>query len=115
MMYRATIIVALLAATAVPVSAADCSHMRRYAQAAANDMARRNSMDHSWFHRNRMGRDSGGAENVGVGYKTKAQAMAGWWSSPSHAANLRRQYRCTAVASARSRSGRLFWAWEGGQ
>ena len=85
----------------------DCALMERLAQEHANDMARREKMDHSGFH-NRAGRGAR-AENVAMGSKTEAEAMAQWQNSPGHAANMRLA-GCKAVAHAVSSSGRHYWA-----
>ena len=83
--------------------------MQRLAQEHANDMARRGSMDHAGF----MSRASRGAraENVAMGYSSRAKIMALWRASPGHAANMRLP-GCKGVAYARSRSGEYYWAME---
>jgi hypothetical protein len=86
---------------------ADCAPMQQLAQEHASDMARRESLDHSGFH-NRAARGAR-AENVAMGSKTEADAMAQWRKSPRHAANMRLA-GCKAVAHAVSRSGRHYWA-----
>ena len=85
----------------------DCALMQQLAQEHANDMARREKMDHSGFH-SRAGRGAR-AENVAMGSKTEAEAMAQWQNSPGHAANMRLA-GCKAVAHAVSSSGRHYWA-----
>jgi hypothetical protein len=85
----------------------DCALMQQLAQEHANNMARRESMDHSGFH-NRAARGAR-AENVAMGSKTEAEAMAQWRNSPGHAANMRLA-GCKAVAHAVSSSGRHYWA-----
>ena len=85
----------------------DCALMQQLAQEHANNMARRESMDHSGFH-NRAARGAR-AENVAMGSKTEAEAMAQWQNSPGHAANMGLA-GCKAVAHAVSRSGRHYWA-----
>lgn len=87
----------------------DCGSMHRLAQEHANSMAQRNSMDHAGF--DERARKGAKAENVAAGAKTKAQAMAMWWASPSHASNMLLP-GCKAVASAVSRSGVRYWAME---
>jgi uncharacterized protein YkwD len=81
--------------------------MQRLAQEHANDMARREQLDHSGFAR----RASQGAraENVAMGHSSKAKTIAQWWASPLHAANMLLP-GCKGVASAVSRSGRYYWA-----
>ena len=43
-----------------------------------------------------------------MGSATKAGAMAQWWTSPRHAANMLLP-GCKAVAHAVSKSGRHYW------
>jgi len=85
----------------------DCALMQQLALEHANDMDRREKMDHSGFH-SRAARGAR-AENVAMGSKTEAEAMAQWQNSPGHAANMRLA-GCKAVAHAVSRSGRHYWA-----
>ena len=109
MKLRATFCVALLMASISLADAKDktnCALMQRLAQAHSNDMARRNSMDHAGFSK-RAARGAR-AENVAMGSRTKAGAMAQWWTSPGHAANMLLP-GCKAVAHAVSRSGRYYW------
>jgi hypothetical protein len=99
----------ILLATATSVFAKDrsnCALMQRLAQQHSTDMARRNSLDHAGFH-NRA-RQGARAENVAMGRATKAGAMAQWWASPGHAANMMLP-GCKAVAHAVSKSGRHYW------
>jgi uncharacterized protein YkwD len=86
---------------------ASCTTMHALAQEHANDMARRGSMDHNGFA-NRARRGAR-AENVAAGIKTKQQAIALWWGSSGHAANMRLP-GCKAVASAVGRDGTRYWA-----
>ena len=100
---------AILLSTAMPGQAnakSNCQLMQQLAQQHSNDMARRERMDHSGFH-NRAKRGAR-AENVAMGSSTKAGAMAQWWTSPGHAANMMLP-GCKAVAHARSKSGRYYW------
>jgi hypothetical protein len=90
----------------------DCALMQQLAQEHANDMARRERMDHSGFH-SRAARGAR-AENVAMGSKTEAEAMAQWQNSPGHAANMRLA-GCKAVAHTVSRSGRHYWVMEIGK
>ena len=106
---------AVLLALSVPTVAnakSDCALMQRLAQEHSNDMARRDSMDHSRFY----GRAVKGAraENVAVGMKTNAETLAQWRASPGHAANMRRP-GCKAVAYAVSKSGQYYWTMEIGK
>jgi uncharacterized protein YkwD len=89
-----------------------CGHLQALAQEHANDMARRDRLDHAGF----KGRAARGAraENVAFGGTTEAATLAQWRASPRHAANMRRG-GCKAIASAQSRSGRTYWVMEIGQ
>jgi Cysteine-rich secretory protein family len=87
---------------------ADCSSLRALAQQHANDMARRNSLDHAGFMQQR-GPAGALAENVAMGCETEACARRMWMQSPRHRANMMRG-GCQAVASAVSASGRRYWA-----
>src|SRR5262249_60168667 len=80
--------------------------MQKLAQQHSNDMARRGSMDHGGF----MDRARRGAraENVAAGVKTRSAAIAMWWASPGHAANMRRP-GCKAVAHAVGSRGVYYW------
>jgi hypothetical protein len=107
---------ALLAAAAIlvlPLSLAQaeplfggCGEMQSLAQEHANDMARRDRLDHAGF----KGRAASGAraENVAYGSASEAGALAQWRGSPRHARNMRLG-GCKGVASAQSRSGRIYW------
>jgi hypothetical protein len=90
-------------------AACSSAAMMALAQEHSNDQARRDTMDHNGF----SGRAARGAraENVAYGVKTKEKAIAMWWASPGHAANMRLA-GCRAVASATSRSGRKYWTME---
>lgn len=99
---------ALLLMLLTPASAdASCATMQALAQEHANDMARRGSMDHNGFAS--RARRGARAENVAYGVKTKQQAIALWWSSSGHAANMRLP-GCKAVASAVGHTGTRYWA-----
>jgi len=89
---------------------ADCSSLHTLAQQHANDMARRNSLDHAGFMQ-RRGPAGAVAENVAVGCETEACAKRMWMQSPPHRANMMLG-GCQAVASALSASGRRYWAME---
>jgi len=109
--HGAVAVVALLA----PVQAqakSDCALMQLLAQEHANDMARRESLDHSGFSA-RAARGAR-AENVAMGNKTKGATMAQWYASPGHAHNMQLP-GCKAVAHAVGRSGRYYWTMEIGQ
>src|SRR5262252_1551128 len=89
---------------------ADCSSLRALAQQHANDMARRNSLDHAGFMQHR-GPAGAVAENVAMGCETETCARRMWMQSPPHRANMMLG-GCQAVASAVSASGRRYWAME---
>src|SRR6476660_4778583 len=98
---------AMLLSMAMPGDAkANCELMQQLAQQHSNDMARRERMDHEGFP-NRA-RQGARAENVAMGSSTKAGAMAQWWTSPAHAANMLLP-GCKAVAHAVSKSGQHYW------
>jgi len=94
----------------VETCSADCSSLRALAQQHANDMARRNSLDHAGFMQHR-GPAGAVAENVAVGCTIEACARQMWMQSPRHRANMMLG-GCQAVASAVSASGRRYWAME---
>jgi len=94
----------------VETCSADCSSLRALAQQHANDMARRNSLDHAGFMQHR-GPAGAVAENVAMGCATEACARRMWMQSSPHRANMMRG-GCQAVASAISASGRRYWAME---
>ena len=89
---------------------ADCGKLYALAQQHANDMARRNSLDHAGFMRHR-GPAGAVAENVAVGCADEACARRAWMKSPHHRANMMLG-GCQAVASAVSASGRRYWVME---
>ena len=89
---------------------ADCSALYALAQRHANDMARRNSLDHAGFMKHR-GPAGAVAENVAVGCETEACARQVWMNSARHRANMMLG-GCQAIASAVSRSGRRYWVME---
>ncbi len=97
----------LFSATGAGLCHADCAMLYALAQEHANDMARRNSLDHAGFMRHR-GPAGAVAENVAVGCKTEECARRAWVQSPRHRANIRLG-GCQAVASAVSASGRRYW------
>jgi Cysteine-rich secretory protein family len=89
---------------------ADCSSLEALARQHANDMARRDSLDHAGFME-RRGPAGAVAENVAMGCETEACARRMWMQSPRHRANMMLG-GCQAVASAVSASGRRYWAME---
>ena len=90
--------------------AAGCAALHVMAQQHANDMARRESLDHDGFFSYRGPRGAM-AENVAVGCATEACAREVWLKSPPHRANMMLG-GCQAVASAVSKSGRRYWSME---
>ena len=105
-------VLAAICATIVWVESchADCSALHALAQQHANDMARRNSLDHAGFME-RRGPGGAVAENVAMGCETEACARRMWMQSPRHRANMMLG-GCQAIASAVSASGRRYWAME---
>ncbi|MGA7387773.1 MAG: CAP domain-containing protein [Pseudolabrys sp.] len=98
---------ALVLMLLTPASAhSSCVTMQALAQEHANDMARRGSMDHNGFAS--RARRGARAENVAYGVNIKQQAIALWWGSSGHAANMRLS-GCKAVASAVGRDGKRYW------
>jgi len=89
---------------------ADCAGLHAIAQRHAQDMARRNSLDHSGFMRNRVAAGVV-AENVAVGCDTEACARRTWMQSAPHRRNMMLG-GCQAIASAVSSDGRRYWAME---
>jgi hypothetical protein len=89
---------------------ADCSSLHALAQQHANDMARRESLDHAGFME-RRGPAGAIAENVAMGCASEACARRMWMQSPRHRANMMLG-GCQAVASAVSANGRRYWAME---
>src|SRR5262249_29700829 len=89
---------------------ADCSSLHALAQQHANDMARRNSLDHAGFME-RRGPAGAVAENVAMGCETEACARRMWMESARHRANMMLGGG-QAVASAVSARGRRHWAVE---
>jgi hypothetical protein len=100
----------LLSAAGAGLCHADCAALHGLAQQHANDMARRNSLDHAGFMQHR-GPAGAVAENVAVGCDTEACARRMWMQSPQHRANMMLG-GCQAVASAVSASGRRYWVME---
>ena len=109
-MIRLWSVLALFCALGIGPSLADCSKLYALAQRHANDMARRNSLDHAGFMKHR-GPAGATAENVAVGCETEACARQAWLKSPRHRANMMLG-GCEAIASAVSKSGRRYWVME---
>jgi cysteine-rich secretory family protein len=99
-----------IGAASAGLAHANCATLHALAQQHANDMARRDRLDHAGFIRHRGPRGVA-AENVAVGCDSEACARQMWMKSGRHRANMMRG-GCQAVASAVSRSGRRYWAME---
>jgi hypothetical protein len=106
------ITLALFSVVGASLSRADCSQLHALAQQHANDMARRDHLDHAGFKQHR-GPAGASAENVAVGCATQACAIDTWLRSAPHRANMMLG-GCRGIASAVSRSGRRYWALESG-
>src|SRR6202158_5617145 len=109
-MIRFCSVLALFCALGAGLCQADCSALYGLAQQHANDMARRNSLDHAGFMK-RRGRAGAVAENVAVGCDTEACARQTSMKSPGHRVN-RLPRGCQPIASAVSTNGRRYWAME---
>ena len=109
-MIRFCSVLALFCALGAGVGHADCSALYRLAQQHANDMARRNSLDHAGFMK-RRGPAGAVAENVAVGCADVACAKRMWMQSAHHRANMMLG-GCQAIASAVSKNGRRYWVME---
>ena len=84
--------------------------MARLARSHAQDMARRESMDHAGFLQQRAPAGAR-AENVAVGCADNACAIRQWVNSSPHRANmLLANAKSYGLASAVSRSGARYWA-----
>ena len=103
-------VVLTLSASGAGMAHTSCAALYAMAKQHANDMARRDSLDHAGFMRYR-GPKGAAAENVAVGCATEACARQVWMNSPPHRANMMLG-GCQAVASAVSKSGRRYWAME---
>ena len=89
--------------------------MAQLARAHAQDMARRESMDHAGFMAQRAGAGAR-AENVSVGCANNACAIQQWINSGPHRANLLLTNAGSyGLASAVSRAGARYWALEFGK
>src|SRR6476646_3271743 len=102
----------LLSSAGAGLCYADCAALYALAQQHANDMARRNSLDHAGFME-RRGPTGAVAANVAMGCETEAYARRMWMQSPPHRTNMRLG-GCQSVATAGSASGRRYWAMESG-
>ena len=81
----AILVMALTPAQAEPLTAG-CGLMQSLAQEHANDMARRERLDHAGFAK-RAARGAR-AENVAFGHASEAETLAQWRASSRHAANM---------------------------
>lgn len=122
-----TVAAALLLA-ATPVLALDLNAYRRahrlpplrysaelawVAQQHADDLARRNRLDHKGFRARMRLISSTAAENVLVGCKTQDCAIRHWARSHGHRRNmLMKGVSRYGIASARSERGRTYWVME---
>jgi uncharacterized protein YkwD len=127
---RLPLLTLVLLLFAVPVHAMDINAFRKshglkplrqqaaltsLARAHAQDMARRQSMDHAGFYAIRARRGVAG-ENVAYGATSMSGAMQQWINSSAHRANMLRQdFTRYGIASAVSASGTRFWALELGR
>jgi len=101
---------ALFSVLGASLTHAACPQMQALAQQHANDMARRDRLDHAGFKQHR-GPAGARAENVAVGCSTEACAISMWRRSAPHRANMMLG-GCQGIASAVSASGRRYWAME---
>ena len=80
------------------------------AQWHANDLARRNRLDHNGFRQRVLVISATAAENVSYGCETEACAIRRWARSAGHRRNmLMKGVSRFGLASARSARGRVFW------
>ena len=83
------------------------ARLAAHARSHAEDMARRNTLDHAGFASRRGVR----AENVSYGCKDTPCAIRQWAGSSGHRKNmLLREIRSYGLAYADSRAGRRYWA-----
>lgn len=101
----ALFLAAITSAECRPVTAG-CASLQGLAQAHANDMARRERLDHSGFQQRAA--QGARAENVAMGHDSESQTLQQWRTSPRHASNMRLP-GCKAIAHAVSRSGQCYW------
>ena len=115
-------------ALAVPAQALDLNDYRRAhklpplaysselaaaAQWHANDLARRNRLDHKGFRERMRVISSTAAENVSYGCETEDCAIRQWARSSHHRRNmLMKGVSRFGLASARSDKGRMYWVLE---
>jgi uncharacterized protein YkwD len=101
----AFLVAAISPAEPAPITAS-CASLQKLAQAHANDMARRERLDHAGFQQRAA--QGARAENVAMGHPSQSQTLQQWRASPRHASNMRLP-GCKAIAHAVSRSGRYYW------
>ena len=101
----ALLLAAILSAESASVSAS-CASLQKLAQGHANDMARRERLDHAGFQQRAA--QGAQAENVAMGHASQSQTLQQWRASPRHASNMRLP-GCKAIAHSVSRSGRYYW------
>ncbi len=83
------------------------------AQWHANDLARRNHLDHNGFRERMSALSSTAAENVAYGCATESCVIGMWARSAGHRRNmLMKGVSRYGIASARSDKGRVYWVLE---
>ncbi len=100
------VLIAVISPAESRPATATCGPLQRVAQVHANDMARRERLDHAGFQQRAA--QGARAENVAMGHASLSKTMQQWRASPRHAANMRLP-GCKAIAQAVSRSGRHYW------
>jgi uncharacterized protein YkwD len=86
------------------------SELAAAAQWHANDLARRNRLDHKGFRQRIRVISSTAAENVSYGCESEACAIRQWARSGGHRRNmLMKGVSRYGLASARSQRGRMYW------
>ncbi len=93
------------------------SRLRTAARGHSADMAVRNYFDHNtpegltpWDRARRAGYQQAIGENIGYGYRTAADVMAGWMNSSGHRANiLNCAARAIGVGLAYNAGGTPYW------
>lgn len=122
-----SLIVAALALAAAPAVALDLNSFRAQnglpamsstavlsslAKAHADDLARRQAMDHNGFQERMRGFNTA-AENVAYGCDTADCVFQMWAGSPGHRANmLRGDIKHYGLASAKAANGQRYWVLE---
>ena len=89
------------------------SELAAAAQWHANDLARRNRLDHNGFRERLSVISSTAAENVAYGCETESCVIRMWARSSHHRRNMLMQgVSRYGIASARSDKGRVYWVLE---